>query len=110
MSRAERRAYKRMTKNQDPYALPGSAGTRGRVERQRARRRQPSPGTVRFWSARMLTWTLGGALAAGLIAFSIAWPSGMPFALYVGVGAALAWAALALAIRAAQRRASAAAR
>ena len=39
MSRSERRAYRRLTKNQDPYAPPpATAAARARMERQRARK------------------------------------------------------------------------
>lgn len=107
MSRAERRAYKRMTKNQDPYALPASAAQRARLERQRSRRvSKPTDDGFRFMSGRFLAFGVGGALAAGLLAFSIAWPS-MPFALYVGLAATAAWLGLAWLARTAQARAAA---
>lgn len=102
MSREERRAYKRLTKNQDPYALPtsGAAGARLRKqERMKARRAATSatpPGSI---SRRFLYWTIGGAAGIGLIAFSVAWPQ-MPFAAYVGAGAAAAWIVLAILARA----------
>jgi hypothetical protein len=103
MSREERRAYKRMTKNQDPYALP--AGTQ-RVRQRATRSRRPATpsGEFQFVTGRYLAWTLGGALLIGLIAFSIAWPNGMPSALYVGLGAGAVWLAAAVAFRFAQRR------
>jgi hypothetical protein len=102
MSREERRAYKRMTKKQDPYAVPGGASARGRAARQRTR--QPRPvGPFTFVTRRFLTWTLGGALAAALIGFSIAWPT-MPLAAYAGVAAGIGWGLLAVAVRFAQRR------
>src|SRR3989304_1588862 len=40
MSREERRAYQRMSKKQDPYALPGNPAVRARQEKLRARRAQ----------------------------------------------------------------------
>jgi hypothetical protein len=102
MSREERRAYKRMTKKQDPYAVPGGAAARGRAGRQRSR--QPARvGPFTFVTRRFVTWTVGGALAAALIGFSIAWPS-MPLAVYVGVAAGIGWGLLAVAVRFAQRR------
>lgn len=110
MSRAERRAYKRMTKNVDPYAVPGnSAATRSRVERARARRevRRPPATDDRFISGRFPIWGIAGTLVAGLIAFSVAWPSGMPFALFVGLAGAAAWGALAVGLRVLQRRSAA---
>lgn len=104
MSRSERRAYKRLMKNQDPYALP--AAQRTRMDRQRTRRARSRPpvGEFRFVTSRFLVWLLGGALVIGLVAFSIAWPNGMPMAGYVGVAAALGWGALAAVVRLAQRR------
>jgi hypothetical protein len=50
---------------------------------------------------------LGGALLAALVGFSVAWPSGMPGALYVGLAAAAAWGILAFGLRLAQGRAAA---
>jgi hypothetical protein len=102
MSRAERRAYKRLTKNQDPYQLPAAA-QRGRPPRQR-RRAVRADGAFRMLSGRFLAWALGGAAVAGLIGLSLAWPSGMPFAAYVGAGVAVGWLALAWVVRLAQRR------
>lgn len=106
MSREERRAYKRMTKNQDPYAAAAGAATRGRGARQRARRAQPT-GPFTFVTRRFLTWAVGGALIIGLIGFSIAWPN-MPMAIYSGAAAGLGWTLLAVAVRFAQRRMAAA--
>jgi hypothetical protein len=102
MSREERRAYQRMTRKQDPYALPTSGPARARLERQqriKARRAATSapPGTI---TRRFLAWAIGGGALVGLIAFSLAWPSGMPFAGYVGGGVALAWMAAAFGLRA----------
>ncbi len=55
------------------------------MERRRARSApKPVEGmglTPRFWFR-----SLAIAVALGLIGFSLAWPSGMPFALYVGLG------------------------
>ncbi len=102
MSRAERRAYKRMTKNQDPYQLPAAA-QRGRPPRQR-RRPARAEGEFRMLSGRFLALGLGGAAVAGLLGLSLAWPSGMPFAGYVGLAVAAGWLALAWVVRLAQRR------
>ena len=108
MSREERRAYKRMTRNQDPYALPASAAQRVKSQRQRSRRPSRDPaGEFTFLTRRFLVWALGGGAAVFLIAFSLAWPSGMPFALYVGLAAGAAWVALAWLFRAVQARAAA---
>jgi hypothetical protein len=103
MSRAERRAYKRMTKSQDPYAPPGGAAARARVQRQRTRRPQPT-GPFQFVTGRLLAWALGGALAAGLVAFSVSWPNGMPMAAYAGLGAAAVWGLLLVGVRFLQQR------
>jgi hypothetical protein len=102
MSRAERRAYKRMTKSQDPYAPPGGAAARARVQRQRTRRPQPT-GPFQFVTGRFLAWALGGALAAGLVGFSLTWPN-MPMAAYAGIGAAAVWGLLVVAMRFLQQR------
>jgi hypothetical protein len=107
MSRAERRAYKRLTKNQDPYALPPAA-QRGRGARQRSRRPQRPDGEFRFVTPRFLVWALGGAAVAGLLGLSVAWPNGMPTAAYVGLIVAVAWLGLAVVVRLAQRRMAAA--
>ena len=102
MSREERRAYQRMTRKQDPYALPSSGPARARIERQerlKAQRAASSapPGSIsgRFWA-----WTLGGGALVGLLAFSLAWPNGMPFAGYVGAGVAAAWVIAGFGLRA----------
>lgn len=109
MSREERRAYQRMTKKQDPYALPASGAARARIERQeriKARRAAASTTPQGGLSRRFLYWAFGGAAGVGLIAFSVAWPSGMPFAGYVGVGVVAAWIVLAFGVRALTSRAA----
>jgi hypothetical protein len=106
MSRAERRAYKRMTRNQDPLAPPPAArAARERQARQRQRRatttaREPQ----RLFTGRALAWTLGGAGVTGLIAFSIAWPNGLGTALVAGIGIGLLWAAAVTGILLLRRR------
>jgi hypothetical protein len=107
MSRAERRAYQRMNKNRDPYAMPVAPAQKARIERVRARREQRRGEAFVFASRRFLLLGLGGALLTFLIGFSVAWPSGMPFALYVGLAAGAFWGALTLTVRLAQRRAAA---
>jgi len=107
MSRAERRAYQRMNKNRDPYAMPVAPAQRARIERVRARREQSRGAAFVFATRRFLVLAFGGALLAGLVGFSIAWPNGMPLALYLGVAAAAAWGALAFGLRLAQGRAAA---
>jgi hypothetical protein len=110
MSREERRAYQRMTKKQDPYAPPAnSAAARARIQRQeriKARRAATSATPQTGLSRRFLIWALGGAAAAGLIAFSLAWPR-MPFAAYVGLGIAVAWIVAGFGVRALAGRAAA---
>jgi hypothetical protein len=102
MSRAERRAYKRLTRNQDPYQLPAAA-QRGRAARARPPRAQQRTGEFQLMTGRFLAWALGGATAAGLIGLSITWPQ-VPLALYVGLAVAAAWLAVAWIVRLAQRR------
>ena len=106
MSREERRAYQRMAKKQDPYALPSSGAAKARQMQQerakarRAARPSTAPGAT---SRRFLVWALGGAAIVGLIAFSVAWPR-MPLAAYVGVGLTVAWLIGAFGLRALGRR------
>lgn len=96
-----------MTKNQDPYALPAGAQQRlSAQQKQRSRRAPRKSAEFVFWGRRFLTWMLGGGVAVGLVAFSVAWPSGMPFALYVGAAAAAAWLLLAWLARTVQARAA----
>ncbi|HEX2194021.1 MAG TPA: hypothetical protein VHK63_03560 [Candidatus Limnocylindria bacterium] len=105
MSREERRAYKRLTKNQDPYALPPAAQrTRGR--RTAATRSGAARGGFQFWSGRFLLWSVGGSVAAALLGLSVAWPGGMPFAGYVGLAVGIVWLAIAWVVRMAQQRAA----
>ncbi len=104
MSRAERRQYERMTKGQDRSGLPPvPPGARARIERKRARR-APQPVTGMGLSLRFWIRSLAIALALGLVAFSLAWPSGMPFALYVGLGLTVLSLGGLLGFRALQRR------
>ena len=103
MSREERRAYQRMTKKQDPYALPATGPARARIDRQeriKARRAATATAPRGGISRRFLLWAIGGAAVVGLIAFSLAWPSGMPFAGYVGAGVAVGWVVAAFGVRA----------
>lgn len=102
MSREERRAYQRMTKKQDPYALPATGPARARIQRQeriKARRAAASTTAPGALSRRFLIWAIGGAAGVGLIAFSLAWPT-MPFAAYVGAGVAVGWLVAAFGVRA----------
>ncbi len=89
-----------MTKNQDPYAPPAVSGAaRARAERQRARRsttqRSADPG--RLLGGRGAWLVFGGAAAAFLVGFSMAWGNGAQTALLIGVAAGIAWLAVTLA-------------
>ena len=107
MSREERRAYQRLTKNRDPYALPVNSAARARQERQRARRPSPPPAAVGGMGVRFLAFTFGGGALVGLLAFSLAWPNGMPLAAYVGIGVGAGWVLVAFGLRLLGRRAAA---
>ena len=101
MSREERRAYRRMTRNQDPYAAPPmSAAARARAEaQQRARRpsRRPEAADGRILSGRLVWWLVGGALVAFLLVLSLAWPNGPSVALLAGAAAGIGWIILVVA-------------
>ena len=73
------------------------------MERRRARR-APEPVQGMGFSLRFWVRSLAIALGLGLAAFSLAWPSGMPFALYVGLGVAVIALGALLGFRALQRR------
>jgi hypothetical protein len=108
MSRAERRAYQRMTKNQDPYALPAASGAaKARIDRQKARRaageRTSDPG--RLLGRRGLTWVIGGAALGFLVGLSLAWSNGAQTAILIGAAVAVAWLVLSLAFAWWRRRA-----
>jgi hypothetical protein len=102
MSREERRAYQRLAKKQDPYAMPSSGAARAaqlRQQRNKARHAAASTTPPGAMSRRFLAWAIGGAAVVGLLAFSLAWPR-MPLAAYVGVGLTLAWLVAAFGLRA----------
>ena len=108
MSREERRAYKRMMKNYDPYAPPVSSAQKARIERVQARRaaRQPA-GEFQLITGRFVLWTLVGAAVAGLLAFSLVWPN-TPLAFITGLAGAGLWIVAAIGFRFLQRRLTAA--
>ncbi len=110
MSRSERRAYRRLTKNQDPYAPPAAtAAARARMEqRQRARRASNArnPGSGSMLSGRAGWIVFGGAVAVAILAFSVVWPSVVP-ALLAGLGAGIAWLAVTIGFLVWRRRAAA---
>lgn len=110
MSRAERRAYQRMTKNQDPRALPVNPGQKARAERiaqRRAASRSAAPTRSgrAYWIRAVIV-----AMLLGVVAFSVAWPNGMPLALYVGLAVVAAALAAAIGLRSVFSRAAGAAR
>ena len=108
MSREERRAYQKMNRNRDPLAPPPlPRQTQTRIERARQRRsaRRGPGGAELGWGGRWRLITLAGALVLGLLGLSVSWPSGMPFALWVGAAAAVAWVAIMVLVRLGQRRA-----
>ncbi len=107
MSREERRAYERMNRGRDPFAPPLSREAKARLEHQRQRREtRRRPATSGARSGRFVRWAIVGFGVIGLVAFSVAWPQGMPAALYIGLGAGVAWVVLAYLVRAAARRAA----
>ena len=93
-----------MNKGQDPYAVPAASAGRSRAAAARSSRRASPAGPFVFWSRRFMTWLFGGAVVAGLAAFSVAWPNGMPNALWVGLGGAAAWTGLIVGLRFLQGR------
>ena len=108
MSREERRAYQKMNRNRDPLAPPPlPRQTQTRIERARQRRtaRRVTGGAGLGWGGRWRLITIAGAFLVGLLGLSITWPSGMPFALWVGAAAAAAWVAIMVLVRLGQRRA-----
>ncbi|MEO8246008.1 MAG: hypothetical protein ABI622_02705 [Chloroflexota bacterium] len=107
MSREERRAYERMNKGRDPFAPPVSAQARQRMERQKQKRTARRGTRAGSGQSRFVLWAVGGFVIIGLAAFSLAWPQGMPNALYIGLGAAIAWLALAFIARWAASRSAA---
>jgi hypothetical protein len=107
MSRAERRAYERMTRNRDPMAPPPLVGAaRARQEMLRARRAtaaaQRDP--TKLFSRRALWWTIGGAFGVGLLGLSLAWPSGPGLAVVIGAAVGVAWAAVSVGFLVLRRR------
>ena len=104
MSREERRAYKRMMKNYDPYAPPVSSAQKARIDRVQARRAaRQTTGEFQLFTGRFLLWTLVGAAVAGLLAFSLVWPT-TPLAFFTGLAGAAVWVAAAIGFRFLQRR------
>jgi hypothetical protein len=107
MSRAERRAYQRMNKNQDRYALPTNPALRARMEKQKARREAARANRSVDFTPRYLMRSLVLAFLVGLFAFSLQWSSG-PSAAFLAGGLALAVVmGLAVVIRILQKRAAA---
>jgi hypothetical protein len=109
MSREERRAYERMNRGRDPMAPPINRQAQQRMERAKQRRaaKRSSAQPAGPLGGRFARVVGIGFVLIGLVAFSLAWPQGMPNALYIGLGAAAAWLVLAFAGRALARRATA---
>jgi hypothetical protein len=107
MSRAERRAYQRMNKNQDRYALPNNPALRARMEKQKARREAARANRSVDFTPGYILRSLIAALLVGLFAFSLQWSNG-PSAAFLAGGLALAGViGLAVVIRILQKRAAA---
>ncbi len=104
MSRAERRAYERMNKNQDRYALPVAPGQRVRMERMKAKRAAARAERDLSFTPRYIAMSVVGALLVGLIAFSLQWSNGPMAASIAGILVALVWIGLAVALRLLQQR------
>ena len=104
MSRAERRAYQRMNKNQDRYAMPVPPAQRARMEKMRARRAETRANRDLSFTPRYILMSLAGAFVVGLIALSLQWSNGPLQAVVVGVVVAVVWIVLAVALRLMQRR------
>jgi hypothetical protein len=104
MSREERRNYERMMRNMERGpALPPAA--KARAERNAARRaaRPTKPSAPGRFSMRFLIVSALVALGIGYLAFSLQWPT-MPFALYLGLIAAVVAFVIQLGIHVARRR------
>lgn len=105
MSREERRNYERMMRNMEKGpALPPAAKARAERNAQRRAARMTGPPTVGF-TRRFVIVTALIAILAGLVAFSLQWPS-MPLALYVGLAVTAAVAAIQVGLRLMRRRAA----
>jgi hypothetical protein len=111
-SRAERRAYERMTKNQDPRALPVNPAHKARADRIAQRRAVAKAAAPQRASRTYWIRAIVAALLLGLTAFSVAWDGGdgMPLALYIGIGAVAVVLVAAVALRSVLTRAADAAR
>jgi hypothetical protein len=103
MSREERRNYERMMRNMERGpTLPPAA--KARAERNAARRAaRPAPTPSGTFSRRFVLIATLISLAVGYAGFSVQWPN-MPFAAYVGVGAALVALAVQVGLRLLQGR------
>ncbi len=106
MSRAERRAYQRMTKNQDRYAMPANPALKARQEKQRARRAAQRESRDLSFYARYVGRSLIAALLLALLVFSLQWSNGIGPSLIAGAVAFVVVVALAVGMRFLQRRAA----
>jgi protein-S-isoprenylcysteine O-methyltransferase Ste14 len=109
MSRAERRAYERLTKGQDPRAIPMNAAQKARAERIAQRRATARPAAPEARSRAYWIRATVLAVIAGLLAFSVQWPN-MPLAAYVGIGVVIVVLVAAYVLRSVFGRAAASAR
>lgn len=107
MSRAERRAYQRLNRNRDPYAVPVPPAQRARLEKARARRAAAREQRDLSFNARYLAISAGVAFLLALGAFSLQWSNGPGVASIVGVIAFVIVLGAALGLRLLQRRAAA---
>jgi uncharacterized integral membrane protein len=107
MSRAERRAYQRMTKNQDRFAVPQNPALRARMERQKAKRDAIRAKRSVGFTRRYVTWTIIIGLLVGLLFFSLQWSNGLAPAFLAGGLALAVVVALAVVMRLVQKRAAA---
>lgn len=104
MSREERRQYERMMKNMDRGpALPPAARARAERNAERRARRRTSAAPPGSFTRGYIIRTVLIAFVVGYLAFSIQWPQ-MPFALYVGIAAAVVAAVLMVGFKLLQRR------
>lgn len=104
MSRAERRAYERMNKNQDRYAVPAGPGARVRMERMKAKREAARSARDLSFTRRYVTRSLVSAFLVGLLAFSLQWSNGPVTATIVGLVVGVIWLSLAIGLRLLQQR------
>lgn len=107
MSRAERRAYQRLNKNRDPYAVPVPPAQRARLEKARARRAAAREERDLSFTPRYLGISAALAFLLALGAFSVQWSNGPTAASIAGAVVFVIVLGVALGLRLLQRRAAA---